>query len=257
MKIRVLLAALAMPLLMAAGFPTVPGDQATFNKGVAAYDSGRYEEAFQIFSDLADKDDLAAMRNVALMLRHGKGVEKNPEKAIAWYERAAEAGLVTAQADLGVMLLDGEAGKPDIEDGMKWLTRAAQAGHATALFRLAEAYEKGVQAPQDLELAKTLYGAAAGRGHRGAAARLAALLGLTQLTRPAATKAARSADRVEVTSVKRRRPARMLPPPSFRPTTVPAPAPQPSSAPPPAKTKAPGDDTKYKTFGDPALKPSH
>ncbi len=97
MKITTLLTAFAfLVLITPAG--AVPGDQATFNQGVAAYDAGQYEDAYKIFHDLAEKDDLAAMRNVALMLRNGKGVEKDPDRALDWYERAAEAGLVTAKS---------------------------------------------------------------------------------------------------------------------------------------------------------------
>ena len=54
------------------------------------------------------------MRNVAMMLRKGQGVAKDPKKAEELYERAAEAGLPTAQADLADMLLKGEAGPPDL-----------------------------------------------------------------------------------------------------------------------------------------------
>ena len=256
MKIRALIAALSLLLLTAEALPPVPGDQATFDKGVKAYDAGRYEDAFEIFSDLAHKDDLAAMRNVALMLRRGQGVEKDPDEAIDWYERAAEAGLVTAQADLGVMLLDGEAGKPDPKAAMQWLTRAARAGHPTAQFRLGELYEKGTSfmAP-DVEAAKKLYGAAAAHRQRGAAARLAALMGLTQPVDTAPTTSA--SDRVEVTSVNQRKRQTALPP-SLRPSGEAFPdsrQPEPSAA--PAGTPYPPEAaTKHKTFGGPPLKPS-
>jgi len=39
-----------------------------FDAGVAAYDAKNYPEAFRLFSSI-DETDLAAMRNVALMLR--------------------------------------------------------------------------------------------------------------------------------------------------------------------------------------------
>ena len=60
-----------------------------------------------------DDDDIAAMRNVAMMLRQGLGTDKDPKGAEDLYQRAAEAGLPTAQADLADMLLKGEAGPPD------------------------------------------------------------------------------------------------------------------------------------------------
>src|ERR1700749_1993130 len=88
--------------------------KAQFDAGIAAYDAGDYEKAFKLWWDL-QFEDVAAMRNVAMMLRKGQGTTRDPKKAEEIYERAAEAGLPTAQADLADMLLKGEAGKPDLE----------------------------------------------------------------------------------------------------------------------------------------------
>ena len=86
--------------------------QAVFDTGVAAYDAKDYAKAFAIFSSIDDRD-VAAMRNVALMLRKGVGTAKDPKAAEAMYGRAAQGGLATAAADLGEMLLNGEAGPSD------------------------------------------------------------------------------------------------------------------------------------------------
>ncbi len=53
---------------------------AVFDTGVAAYDAGNYERAFKIWWDL-QFEDVAAMRNVAMMLRNGQGVQRDPRKA--------------------------------------------------------------------------------------------------------------------------------------------------------------------------------
>jgi hypothetical protein len=45
---------------------------AVFNAGVAAYDAGDYEKAFQLWWDLRF-EDIAAMRNLGMMLRKGQG----------------------------------------------------------------------------------------------------------------------------------------------------------------------------------------
>ncbi len=85
-------------VLLLAGCATAENGKelaATFDKGVAAYDAGRYEEAFRIWSSIRDQD-VAAMRNVAMMLRQGEGVAKDPKQAEAIYLDAAEAGLPTA-----------------------------------------------------------------------------------------------------------------------------------------------------------------
>ncbi len=146
----------------------------TFDSGVAAYDQGRYEEAYRIFRSL-DGVDTAAMRNAGLMLRRGQGVKKDPEEALSMLLRAAEAGLPTAAADAGEMLLYGEAGPPDPKAAFPLLTMAAESGHPIAEYELGILYELGDVVPKDIERARLLYGDAAARGVPGAAERLAAL----------------------------------------------------------------------------------
>lgn len=146
---------------------------ALFDSGVAAYDAGNYEQAFKIWWDL-QFEDIAAMRNVAMMLRKGQGVQRDPRQAEAIYERAAKAGLPTAQFDLADMLLRGEAGDPDPKAALPLLQSAAKANHPMAQFQLGWIYESGGNGlvPVNLELARQLYAAAAARGMKDAADRL-------------------------------------------------------------------------------------
>lgn len=148
--------------------------KAVFAAGLKDYDAGNFEAAYKKWSSI-DDEDLAAMRNVGIMLRTGKGVPKNPGAAEAMLERAADAGLFTAQADLGEMLLNGEAGPPDPKAAAPWLALAAAAGHPMAQFELGQLYEQGTAIPKNLEAARTLYTAAAAGGVADAAKRLAAL----------------------------------------------------------------------------------
>jgi TPR repeat protein len=144
-----------------------------FDSGVAAYDAGDYPKAFNIWWDLR-YEDVAAMRNLAMMLRKGQGVAKDPKKAEEIYQRAAEAGLPTAQADLADMLLKGEAGPPDLAAALPLLAAAAAANHPVAQFELGELYETGAPPllPKDIEVARRLYTDAAGHGMKEAADRL-------------------------------------------------------------------------------------
>lgn len=150
--------------------------KAQFDAGVAAYDTGDYEKAFKLWWDL-QYEDVAAMRNAAMMLRKGQGVTKDPSKAEELYERAAQVGLPTAQADLADMLLKGEAGPPDLERALPLLQAAAASNHPVAQFELGQLYETGAPpyVPQDIETARQLYAASASHGMKDAAARLAAL----------------------------------------------------------------------------------
>jgi TPR repeat protein len=146
----------------------------TFDEGLKAYDSGDFATAYQKWSSIEDAD-LAAMRNVAIMLRTGKGVKKDPQAAQEMLERAARAGLFTAQADLGDMLFKGEAGPPDPKAAAPWLALAARAGHPMAQLELGQLYEQGIAVPKNIEAARELYKAALAGGVAEAAKWLAGL----------------------------------------------------------------------------------
>jgi TPR repeat protein len=149
---------------------------AMFDVGVAAYDAGDYEKAFKTWWDLRF-EDLAAMRNLGMMLRKGQGTARDPQAAEEIYQRAAEAGLPTAQADLADMYLKGEAGPPSLERALPLLVAAAAANHPVAQYQLGELYETGAPPllEQNLEVARQLYAAAAKHGMAEAAARSAFL----------------------------------------------------------------------------------
>jgi TPR repeat protein len=147
--------------------------KAVFDSGVAAYDAGDYPKAYKIWSGIEDQD-LAAMRNVAMMLRQGTGVAKNPKRAEELFGLAAEAGLPTAQADLADMLLKGEAGPPNPEAALPLLEAAAAADHPIAEYELGHMFENGGNGlvPKDPATARRLYAAAAGHGMKEAQTRL-------------------------------------------------------------------------------------
>lgn len=146
---------------------------ALFDSGVAAYDAGDFSKAFKIWWDLR-YEDIAAMRNLGMMLRKGQGVDKDAAQARDLFLRAARAGLPTAQADLADMLLKGEGGKADLAAALPLLQAAAAAHHPIAQFELGQLYETGAPplVPQNLEVARQLYAAAAQRGMPEAADRL-------------------------------------------------------------------------------------
>jgi len=176
----VLVASLAFCACLAMAVPaqarTSAEIAAAFDSGVAAYDAADYEKAFKIWWDLR-YEDVAAMRNLGMMLRKGQGTAKDPKKAEELYLRASEAGLPTAQADLADMYLKGELGPPDLARALPLLEAAAAANHPLAQYQLGQFYETGAPpfVPQDLETARQLYAAAAKHGMPDAAARSAYL----------------------------------------------------------------------------------
>lgn len=149
-----------------------------FDQGVAAYDSGDYQTAYRIWDELARDNDLAAMRNVAQLLRQGKGVQKDPKRAFKLYTEAAEKGLVTAMANVGDMYLSGEGVEKNAEAAAAWYARAATAGLSLAQWKLADMYDTGVGVQKDPARARALLERAARNGYAPAQAKLKAM-GLT------------------------------------------------------------------------------
>ena len=201
-----MLGLLIQPVLIQPGWARTGAEiAAIFNSGVTAYDAGDYRKAFETWWELR-YEDVAAMRNLGMMLRKGQGVEKDPKQAEELFLRAAQAGLPTAQADLADMLLKGEAGPPDLGAALPLLEAAAAAHHPMAQFQLGELYETGAPplVPQNLEVARQLYAAAADRGMKEAADRL-------KVVGPPAPVAS--------------------PPGAITPETAPRPAPAPAPAP--------------------------
>jgi hypothetical protein len=177
--------AVALTLGLGACATNVVADKsARFDVATAAYDSGDYPKAYSIWSELADEDDLAAMRNAGQMLRQGKGVEKNSVKAFKLFREAADKGLVTAMANVADMYYLGEGTDKSIEAAVGWYTRAATAGLSIAQMKLAEFYEQGIGVEKSNERARALLERAARNGYAPARAKLAAMGGGTVSNTP-------------------------------------------------------------------------
>ena len=67
-----------------------------FSEGQRRFTVGDYVGAYKLWMPLAEKGDARAQFSVGLLLEKGLGVEKNPDDAAGWYERAAEQGYEPA-----------------------------------------------------------------------------------------------------------------------------------------------------------------
>jgi TPR repeat protein len=166
----------ALALLLSACVTNVVADKAArFNQATLAYDSGDYARAYEIWSELADEDDLAAMRNTAQLLRQGKGVAKDVDKAFDLYKEAAEKGFVTAMANVAEMYLSGEGTDKDPQEAAVWYARAATAGLSLAQVKLADMYDQGIGVERDPARSRALLERAARNGYGPARTRLEAM----------------------------------------------------------------------------------
>ena len=103
-----------------------------FQRGLVAYERGDYNAARTFWQPLAEKYDLAALRNIGHLYRLGQGVARDGEKAVRYYTRAAELGFAPAQLNLAVMLYEGDGIPADKKTARLWAQRAADAGYVPA-----------------------------------------------------------------------------------------------------------------------------
>lgn len=114
------------------------------------------------YYQLAAEDGIAdAQYAVALAYFEGLGgLARDLAQAREWMERAARANFDTAQLDLGTWLVEGVAGERDEAAGFAWLTRAALAGNAAAQNRVGKLYRLGIGVEPDSVMAASWYLAA-------------------------------------------------------------------------------------------------
>ncbi|XP_032052983.1 death ligand signal enhancer [Aythya fuligula] len=176
--------------------------------GIESMRAGHYQIAYTCFKLAADRGYSKAQFNVGLCYEHGRGTEKDLEKAAFYYyraasschpmaqyryarcllchspenewhrlqkavsflEQAAVAGLTEAQAYLGVFYLRGL--QPKEKRGLKYLLLAAKNGDAQSRYHVGVCYEKGLGVQQSLAEAMRHYRQSAAAGNRSAQERL-------------------------------------------------------------------------------------
>ncbi len=133
------------------------------------------EQALYWFKRAADANDMQAQMYCAAAYLFGVGVKKNPELAQRYYIATAKAGNSIAQSTLGEMFLDSrQAANKQL--GVLWLTKAAAQNNVAAQTKLAEAYAYGIGMPVDLVKAKELLNLAIGQGYAPAIYQMGELL---------------------------------------------------------------------------------
>lgn len=154
---------------------------ADFADGVRAYEAGDHKAAYDAWLPLANRGDVAAMRNIGHLYRWGQGVEKDIAQAIHWYRLAAEKGFSRAQANLAAIYLQGDEGTPvDYDEAHKWFAAAAVQNLAVAQYNLGLMYELGLGVEKNEARALGWYNLAAKAGQPEAIERLSQLVKSTE-----------------------------------------------------------------------------
>jgi TPR repeat protein len=123
--------------------------QVALEEGLAAYRSGDYAKAMELWRPLAEKGNADAQYRVGSMYAEGKGVERNDATALTWFKRAAEGGNAAAQYNVGASYAGGVGVAQDDAEAAKWFKRAANQGMPFAELNLGLLYAAGRGVPQD------------------------------------------------------------------------------------------------------------
>lgn len=101
---------------------------------------------------------------LGFMYREGDGVEKDGNKAMEWFTRAADQGSAKAQSILGDVYSEGEIVVLSYSKALAWYTLAADQGDLFALTNLGLLYERGFGVPRDYSKAAEYYAQSAAMG---------------------------------------------------------------------------------------------
>ena len=105
------------------------------------------------------------------MYYNGEGTPKDMEKALYWYEKAAEQGHINAQFYCGWMNDNGEGTPLDKSKALQWYEKSAEQGNATAQFNCGNMYDNGIGTEKDTVKALYWYEKSAAQGDADAEAR--------------------------------------------------------------------------------------
>lgn len=108
----------------------------------------------------ASNGDSTSMYALAVAYEEGRYTEIDIDKALTWYERAADLGDKFAQVTLATILRQ----EGSYSEMNKWLERAAAQNHVLAQFRLGYSWELGLAGKVNYDLAEYWYRRAAMRG---------------------------------------------------------------------------------------------
>jgi CHAT domain-containing protein/Sel1 repeat-containing protein len=127
-------------------------------------DSKDFAKALALLQKAAADGQAAAMDNLGLLYRDGKGVTQDYGKALLWFQKAADAGDADAMNHLGWLYDGGKDVAQDYDKAREWYQKAADAGDKTGMYNLGVMYREGQGVTQDYGKAREWYQKAADAG---------------------------------------------------------------------------------------------
>ncbi|MGH8525620.1 MAG: tetratricopeptide repeat protein, partial [Gammaproteobacteria bacterium] len=80
-----------------------------------SYQKGDYAKVVRDLTPLAERGDMEAQYQLALMYANGRGVPRDQAQAAKWFEKATAVLDPGAQFNLGIMYFEGQGAPRDYE----------------------------------------------------------------------------------------------------------------------------------------------
>ena len=142
-----------MVRLVICGFLLLAGAACSTTPGDAAFQSGHYSQAAELYEAKANLGDPLAAQKLGNLYNHRPGLPEDHQKAIYWYEKAIELGDKASNWMIGSIYRDGKGNVPrNYKMAAKYFMQGAEAGQHYAMYDLADMYaENQIEKPNDVE----------------------------------------------------------------------------------------------------------
>ncbi len=114
------------------------------------------EKALAWFLKASEAGDPEAASRAGTILLSEEGM-KDPERAFACFLKAAEAGSLSGMGNAAVCLLEGTGTVQDTEAGLAWMEKASSKGNGIASLKMGEFFENGTYVSKDEKKAAEYY----------------------------------------------------------------------------------------------------
>lgn len=111
--------------------------------------NGNVRAGYDTFLALAKEGNPHAMYHVGAIYHSGLLGDPDLNKAIPWYQQAADAGVIEAQFALGSLYYKGKGLPKDLSKALNYFTVAAEAGLLAAQYNLAMMHTAGLAHSKD------------------------------------------------------------------------------------------------------------
>ncbi len=148
-----------------------------------------YERAVYWYQKAADFGSSIGQNNLGEMYENGQGVARDPARALALYEASAKQGNAEGQANLGDLYRTGLGIPPDFAKALKWYRASAEQGNAKGQVSLGDMYRHGYGTTTDKQEALKWYLKAANQDFPPAQFEVGSMHELGLGTPPSLTKA--------------------------------------------------------------------